>query len=204
MTLIVGACGCGGKPDERSGSRAAPAASGRPTEKKSTTTVSAATDGPVRVVTGEQLIERIRLSGAKGTIVNAWASWCGPCRREFPMLIALRDSLASDHIAVEFVSVDESDSWGAAKDFATQNGLALPLLVASRPLRPFKTALNPEWPGMLPATFLFDSTGKLRYFWGGPVYESELLPVIEGFLAGKPIDGNSRFGLRPGKDLRPN
>jgi hypothetical protein len=51
---------------------------------------------------------------------------------------------------------------------------------------------------MLPATFLYDAAGKLRYFWGGPAYEHEILPVIEGFLAGKTIDGEATFGLAPG------
>jgi hypothetical protein len=51
---------------------------------------------------------------------------------------------------------------------------------------------------MIPASFLFDSTGKLRYFWAGEVYEKELLPVVEGFLRGKDIDGTSDFGNAPG------
>ena len=51
---------------------------------------------------------------------------------------------------------------------------------------------------MLPVSFLFDAAGKLRYFWAGEVYEKELVPVVEGFLAGKHIDGVSDFGLAPG------
>jgi peroxiredoxin len=118
------------------------------------------------------------------------------------MLMALRDNLAPQGIDIVFVSVDEPDSEQTVLDFATERGLGPPILVAERPLGEFKAALNPSWPGMLPATFLFDATGKLRYFWGGPVYEQELLPIVEGFLAGKPIDGQSRFGLSPGKDYR--
>ena len=52
---------------------------------------------------------------------------------------------------------------------------------------------------MLPASFLFDKTGKLRYFWGGPVYEEELVEVVDQFLAGTLVDGAARFGLAPGK-----
>ena len=51
---------------------------------------------------------------------------------------------------------------------------------------------------MIPASFLFDAAGKLRYFWAGEVYEKELLPIVEGFLAGKHIDGTSDFGNAPG------
>jgi peroxiredoxin len=101
-----------------------------------------------------------------------------------------------------FVSVDEPDTREAARIFAAEHGLHGQLLVAARPLGSFKRAMNPEWPGMLPATFLFDGTTKLRYFWGGPVFEDELMPIVEGFLAGKPIDGQSTPGLSPGLDLR--
>lgn len=158
--------------------------------------------GPIRRIAGPKLLEDIANSGAKGTLVNAWASWCGPCRREFPMLVALKDNMTSRGIDVVFVSVDEQDGEQDAVNFAQERGVVPPILVAERPLGPFKQALNPKWPGMLPATFLFDGEGKLRYFWGGPVYENELLPVVEGFLAGKDIDGQANFGLSPGKDLR--
>jgi hypothetical protein len=52
---------------------------------------------------------------------------------------------------------------------------------------------------MLPATFLYDDRAKLRYFWGGPVREDEILTIVEGLLAGRPIDGESDFTLAPGK-----
>jgi hypothetical protein len=51
---------------------------------------------------------------------------------------------------------------------------------------------------MLPASFLFDAAGKVRYFWGGEAYDAELVPIVEGLLEGKPIDGETRFDLAPG------
>jgi hypothetical protein len=51
---------------------------------------------------------------------------------------------------------------------------------------------------MLPATFLFDSTGKLRYFWGGPVLENDVAPLLRRYLAGEHIDGEANFALAPG------
>lgn len=132
-------------------------------------------------------------------IVNAWASWCGPCRREMPMLLALQTNLAPKGIGVYFVSVDEPSSRPAAVAFLQEHGGTLPSYVAERPLGPFKAALNPNWPGMLPANFLFDASGKLRYFWGGEVFEDELVKVVDEFLAGTLVDGEARFGLIPGK-----
>jgi len=154
-------------------------------------------------VSGLELYARIRAAKAKGTLVNVWASWCGPCKEEFPMLVALRKKLAPRGVNLWFVSVDEAETHAAAQTFAAEYGVTGELLVATRPLGEFKQAMNPDWPGMLPATFLFDSAGKLRHFWGGPVYENEVMPTIEDFLAGKKVDGQTMPGLSPGLDLRP-
>jgi hypothetical protein len=62
----------------------------------------------------------------------------------------------------------------------------------------FKQAMRPDWRGAIPATFLFDATAKLRYFWEGPVYEHEIAPILQGFLAGAVIDGETRPPLRGG------
>ena len=97
------------------------------------------------------------------------------------------------------VSVDEPASQPSAIAFLQEHGAPLPSYVAERPLGPFKVALNPNWPGMLPASFLFDASGKLRYFWGGEAFENELLKVVDEFLAGTLVDGAARFGLAPGK-----
>ncbi len=159
-------------------------------------------EGTIRMVRGEELATHLRTTGARGTIVNIWASWCGPCRRELPMLLGLQTSLAAQGIEVVFVSVDEPESEQAALSFFREQGGAAPIYVSEHPLGPFKQALTPRWRGMLPATFLFDAQGALRYLWGGPVYDTELLPIVDGFLAGKNIDGESNFGLAPGQDGR--
>jgi thiol-disulfide isomerase/thioredoxin len=149
-------------------------------------------------ITAEQLLTRARVSGKKGTLVNAWASWCGPCREELPMLTSLAKNLAAQSIDVVLVSVDEPEDRGKAEAFLRSLDIELPAYLAARPLGDFKAGLNPRWPGMLPASFLFDQTGRLRYFWGGEAFENEIVTVVDGFLAGKPIDGEANFGLAPG------
>ena len=115
------------------------------------------------------------------------------------MLDAMSKNLRRQGIELVLVSVDEPEDQPKAEAFLKSFQIELPAYLAARPLGPFKEGLNPRWPGMLPATFLFDDSAKLRYFWGGPVEEHELLGVIEGFLAGKAIDGESDFTLAPGQ-----
>jgi thiol-disulfide isomerase/thioredoxin len=156
-----------------------------------------ARDDSLGSITAKQLRARVRELGAKAVLVNAWATWCDSCEHELPMLEKLADRLAPQGVRVLLVSVDEPEELPQVRTFLANKGIHLPNYVAARPLDTFKAGMNPRWSGMLPASFLFDETGRLRYFWGGEAFESEIVPVVEGLLAGRPIDGESRFDIAP-------
>jgi len=148
-------------------------------------------------ITAEQLKIRLRALHAKAVLVNAWATWCDTCEHELPMLQKLAEKLGPQDVRVVLVSVDEPEERDQVRKFLVEKSIQLPNYLAARPLGSFKAGINPRWPGMLPASFLFDGTGKLRYFWGGEAFESEIMPIVEGLLAGRPIDGESRFDVAP-------
>ena len=154
------------------------------------------------VLSGPEAIRKGMALGRRGFLINVWASWCGPCKSEFPMLAKQQAILREEGLELLFVSVDEEETRSQAAAFAARYGVRGPLWVAERPLGEFKTALNPRWPGMLPATFLYDDAGRLRYYWGGEVFEEELRKVVDGFLRGEKIDGEQVEGLAPGLDAR--
>ena len=151
-------------------------------------------------VTAQQLRARVRDLHAKAVLVNAWATWCDSCEHELPMLQKLSDRLTPQGVHVLLVSVDEPDALVQVRTFLADKGIRLTNYLAAPPLDAFKAGMNPRWPGMLPASFLFDETGKLRYFWGGEAFESEMVPIVEGLLAGKSIDGESRFDVAPERE----
>jgi thiol-disulfide isomerase/thioredoxin len=155
------------------------------------------------IVDAETLVQKIRDSGQRGVVVNAWASWCDPCREELPMLARVAPKLAARGVPIWLISVDDPDGFAAAKALLDSLHITLPAFAAAPPLQDFKAVVNPNWPGMIPVSFLFDSTGKLRYFWPGEVYEKELVPIVLGFVAGKHIDGTANFGLAPGATQGP-
>ena len=165
------------------------------------TTQSEATEAPaaelpkaadsLETVTAEALISKLKASGRKGTLVNAWASFCGPCKREIPMLEGLAKKLRPRGIDIVLVTVDEPGDQAKAEAFLRERGIELTSYVAMRPLGDFKRGMNPRWPGMLPASFLFDRDGTLRYYWGGEAFENEIAPVLEALADGRPIQGES-------------
>jgi thiol-disulfide isomerase/thioredoxin len=201
VTLPVVALGC---------SKEAPSTAARKPSRAPAAAVASEVEPPVAPapgaaqaglthVTAEELRVVIRASRKKGTLVNAWASWCGPCREELPMLQALATNLKPQGVSVLLVSVDEPKDEAKALSFLKDNGITLTSYVVEGSIADFKQGINPRWPGMLPASFLFDGTAGLVHFWGGEAFENELTPVIEAFLAGSSIEAETRYGLAPGK-----
>lgn len=149
--------------------------------------------------TAEQVRASIKRSGKKATLLNAWASWCGPCRREVPMLQALSVNLKPQGVDVVLVTVDDPKDEAKAASFLKDNGITLKSYIVAGSMGDFKAGINPRWPGMLPASFLFDAEGELVHFWAGEAFENEIVPVVENFLGGRAIQAETRYGLAPGK-----
>jgi cytochrome c biogenesis protein CcmG, thiol:disulfide interchange protein DsbE len=68
----------------------------------------------------------VRLSDFRGkpVVLNFWASWCNPCRKEFPLF---RSTLASNGGAYQMVGVDTGDLRGDAQRFAEQQHATWPI-----------------------------------------------------------------------------
>ena len=115
------------------------------------------------------------------------------------MLQALSTNLKPQGIEIILVSVDEPKDEPKARSYLKDNGITLKSYLVDGSVADFKQGINPNWPGMLPASFLFDRSARLVHFWGGEAFEEEITPVVEGFLAGRAIEAETKYGLAPGK-----
>lgn len=99
-----------------------------------------------------------RLEDYRGRVllVNFWASWCAPCLEEMPSIERLRRSLDARRFAVLAVNVGEGPR--VAGDFAKRMDLGFNFLL-DRDMKASKA-----WGArVLPATFIVDPDGKVRY-----------------------------------------
>lgn len=117
------------------------------------------------------LQERVRELRGTPLVVNKWASWCGPCRLEFPFFQA-QASERGDEIA--FLGVNSNDSEGAARSFLEQ----LPLPYPSYLDPDSKLAAEIGAPANFPATAYYDSAGELAFTHQGG-YDSEAALVAD-------------------------
>lgn len=104
-------------------------------------------------------------------VVNFWASWCAPCRKEMPAFQQVADDLG-DQVAI--VGVTDEDDLTAAREAADASGVSYPLLVDVD--QELLTEL--EISG-LPATVFVDAEGTIVGRHLGALTEAELSEQIE-------------------------
>lgn len=104
----------------------------------------------------------------KIVLVDFWATWCEPCRKEMPELVKVQAKYKAKGLVVLTISADEPEQEAGAKTFLTRNGVADPVYVRRvKDEDKFINGIDPKWSGALPALFLYDRTGKkVRSFIG--------------------------------------
>ena len=121
----------------------------------------------------------LRLSEYRGDVVmiNFWATWCGPCRQEMPLL----DQLYSRYQRVGFslLGVNIDDDSSRAMDMIHELGVSFPVLFDAR-----KEVSKLYDVDAMPVTVLVDREGNVRYVHKGykPGYEEMYLDQIRSLL----------------------
>jgi thiol-disulfide isomerase/thioredoxin len=118
---------------------------------------------------------RIAALAGYPVVVNVWASWCGPCRFEFP---ALQRASARYGKRVAFLGIDMQDSGDAASTFLKEAPLSYPSY--SDPSKEIAASL--EATQGLPATVFYDRGGEVVHLKLGPYAdEAELAADIRRY-----------------------
>ena len=115
-------------------------------------------------------------------LINFWATWCDPCREEFPDLVNIQAAYGNRGLEMIFVSLDEpTDINTIVPQFLrVMHAEKIPnyLLNVSDP-EPAIKAVDTAWKGALPATFLFDTQGKILFKHTGRIKPDELRAAID-------------------------
>jgi thiol-disulfide isomerase/thioredoxin len=145
--------------------------------------------------TAADVLQAVAEARGNVVLVNVWATWCDPCRHEFPALLRVRQELAARRFSLILVSADFADQLPQVRRFLAQQGVSFPTYLKAQSDMEFINALNPRWSGALPATFLYDPAGKLRDFWEGEASYEDIAGKVRALLGSAPqgaVEGGSK------------
>lgn len=132
----------------------------------------------LKPVTAESLVDEVRTVDSDLVVVNFWASWCLPCREEFPEFIRFHRESDPGDVQVRFVSVDFEEDLPLAAAFLREQGVTGTTFVKKGKEGPFISTISPQWSGGVPATAVFDRNGELLTFWEGKVTYDQLVQRV--------------------------
>ena len=97
------------------------------------------------------------LEEKKMVLLNFWATWCGPCKQEFP---AMQNAYVSYSDVVEILALSTSDSQDSVAQFKKQQGLSFPMAGGSSLVSRFSTST-------IPVSVVIDRYGVISYMHTG-------------------------------------
>jgi peroxiredoxin len=118
----------------------------------------------------------VSLSEFRGKVVvlDFWATWCPPCKREIPDFVDLQKEYGSQGVQIVGIALDEPDK---VKAFARQNGMNYPVLLGT-------DDVSLRYGGIegIPTTFIIDKSGKIVNTFEGyrprQVFETEIKKLL--------------------------
>ncbi len=142
----------------------------RPTAPAPKSSVSRSAAPVVVKLVDEVAFKKLIVPNGKPLLINFWATWCDPCREEFPDLVKLDNEYKGK---IDFITVSLDDP----EDIAVAVPKFLALMKAEMPAYLLKTAdesavissVSKDWQGGMPFTVLFNEKGETKYFRQGKV-----------------------------------
>jgi len=111
----------------------------------------------------------------KNRIVNFWATWCAPCRREIPLLKAFQDEQSGNGFQVIGIAVDFPD---AVANYAEAAQFNYPVLVGEQDAMAVAESSGVQFVG-LPFTMFVASDGELLSAYIGELHQTHLDQIVE-------------------------
>jgi thiol-disulfide isomerase/thioredoxin len=125
----------------------------------------------------------------KPLLINFWATWCEPCREEFPDLVQINSEYAG---RIDFVTISLDDLAEINRDvpkFLAEMKAEMPAyLLRTTNETAAINAVNTDWNGALPFTILYDEKGATAYTRQGRVVLADLRARLNGLLAPAAVD----------------
>lgn len=140
-----------------------------------------------RAINGEEMQSLLKRDGNRPLLVNFWATWCDPCRDEFPELVQIDGRYRPQGLDFIAISLDDmADLKTEVPKFLRTMKARMPVYLLNVPdPEPAINSVDRAWSGALPATFLYDKNGQVVYKHFGRIKPVELRAAIEKLVSSK-------------------
>ena len=120
-------------------------------------------------------------------LMNFWATWCDPCREEFPDLVKIDNDYRAKGLNFVAVSLDDiTDIKSVVPKFLNEMKATMPVVLLNvNDPEPAIKVVDATWDGQLPATFLYDREGKVIYKHFGKIEPNELRLTLDTAIGKK-------------------
>ena len=119
----------------------------------------------------------------KVLLVNFWATYCVPCRKEMPDLVALHTRLSAKGFQLVTITADEPEQEPQAKAFLDKTKVPAPAYIKrAQDDDKFINSVDRKWSGALPLSILYDRKGVRVKTWYGEVPMNELEAALAKLL----------------------
>ncbi len=109
----------------------------------------------------------------KVVVLNFWATWCAPCRKEIPDFMELHDEMKDDGVIFAGVSLDE-EGWEKVRPYANDMEINYPIMVdngsVAQQYGPIRS---------IPTTFILNKKGEVEYVAPGMLTKEKLQPILQ-------------------------
>jgi len=111
-------------------------------------------------------------------VLNFWATWCPPCRKEIPDFIALQNELGGKGLQFVGIAIDQADK---VKEFAAAQGINYPTLIGDERSIELSRQLGNRFQG-LPFTAIFDRQNQVIHTQAGQLHTETIREKLAGHL----------------------
>jgi len=121
-------------------------------------------------------------------LVNFWATWCDPCREEFPDLVKIDQDYGLKKLNFVAISLDDvTEIKTEVPKFLKEMKATMPVVLLNvNDPEPAIKHVDVAWTGQLPATYLYDHQGKIIFKHFGRIKPDELRAAIDKAISSKP------------------
>jgi thiol-disulfide isomerase/thioredoxin len=114
----------------------------------------------------------------KVLVLNFWATWCPPCRKEMPGFIELQEELGGKGLQFVGIAIDSAQ---AVSEFAAIRGINYPILIGDESAIRMSKRLGNRFQG-LPFSVIFDRAGAVVYVQAGELKKDTIREKISALL----------------------